>query len=178
MIESELLNPMKTLDGYEIEIGMILYGTFAMPDVINPKSKGVKVMGFIDDGIRISTGYPTEDLGQHGLKAIDGVIQVYVNPPLHWIVYPYSDYTLSPRPKDQTVTGRSSLHQKCDIDSERIFTIPTYDTEKRKVIRTNDADYVAICEVCGVEYRTKRKHTRTCSPSCRKKLSRMGASKV
>lgn len=170
---------MKTLDGYEIEIGMILYGTFAMPSVVNPQSSGVKVMGFTDYGIRVSTGYPSEELGQHGLKAFDGVVQVYVTPPSHWIVTPYSDYSLHP----ENVASRSAVvHQKCDIQlDDDLRGIPTFDSDKSLIIPRYGhivADYFAVCEVCGNQYRTKRKHTRTCSPACRKKLSRMGASKV
>jgi len=30
------------------------------------------------------------------------------------------------------------------------------------------------CEVCGRTFRASRQHVRTCSPACRKKLSRAG----
>lgn len=85
------------------------------------------------------------------------------------------------KPIDESVTGRSAVHQKCDIEPERIASIPTYDSNKSLIIPRHGhiiADYFATCEVCGTEYRTSRKHTRTCSPACRKRLSRMGASKV
>lgn len=33
------------------------------------------------------------------------------------------------------------------------------------------------CEVCNKTFRSSRQHVRTCSPSCRKKLSRAGQKK-
>lgn len=85
------------------------------------------------------------------------------------------------KPIDENVTGRSTVHQKCDTLDDDLSAIPTFDSDKHLIIPrrgTAKADYIGTCEVCGTEYRTSRKHTRTCSPACRKKLSRMGASKV
>jgi hypothetical protein len=53
------------------------------------------------------------------------------------------------------------LARKCDIVQG-----------KNKRSRFGGYDRVGVCVMCGCDFISKRSHTKTCSPKCRKALSR------
>ena len=74
-------------------------------------------------------------------------------------------------PQDKSVTRLETVtHDHLENLPDEIVTSPNVESVTKQV---RSSDVTRRCEVCGSSFTAKRAQAKTCSPKCRKALSRM-----
>lgn len=141
----DLSGVFKTVDGFPITIGMTLHHNNNLVSDNYFRPEIVRAFGMNNYGYLVVTEVDSHPHFYH-TPCLTGVLDCYWANKANWL----------PLKKRDIKTVQSNA--KCDTGIK---------------VHGRDGVYQSVCVVCNSSFETRRLHTKTCSPACRKKLSRM-----